>query len=96
MEVAQLKELLGTIATLLFVVFCVIGVTGAYIVGAYKASILNDRLKEQQAAMEKALSILNDQYQALAHHKTIIVERDTDGKVILRALNTAPEEELRK
>ena len=96
MEVAQLKELLGTIATLLFVIFCVIGVAGAYIVGSYKASILNDRLKESQATMEKTIGILNDQYQALAHQKTIVVVRHPDGTTTLQALNTTPDEELRK
>ena len=96
MEIVQIKDLLVTIITLLFMVFCVIGVTGAYIVGAYKASILNDRLKEQQAAMEKAFSILNDQYQALAKQKTIVVQRNSDGTMTLQTLNTTPDEELRK
>jgi len=97
MEVAQLKELLGTIATLLFVVFCVIGVTGAYIVGTYKANLLNDRLKETITALTQALAMQRESYAELAKQKTIVVTRNSNGgPLTIQALNTTPEEEARK
>jgi len=97
MEPAQLKDLLGTIGSILFLCFCIIGVVGAYIVGTYKAKLLSDRLEETISALTKALTMQRKSYAELAKQKTIVVTRDSNGgPLTLQALNTTPEEEARK
>lgn len=97
METAQLKDLLGTIVIILFLAFCIIGVAGAYIVGTYKANLLNDRLKETISALTQALAMQRESYAELAKQKTIVVTRDSNGgPLTIQALNTTPEEEARK
>lgn len=97
MEAAQLKDLLGTIVSILFLAFCIIGVAGGYIVGAYKANILSDRLEETISALKQALVMQRESYAELAKQKTIVVTRNSNGgPLTIQALNTTPEEEARK
>ena len=97
MEVAQLKDLLGTIATVLFLVTCIISMFVSYIVGFYKTKILNDRLEETIAALKQALVIQRENYAELAKQKTIVVTRDSNGgPLTIQALNTTPEDIARK
>ena len=97
MEVTQMKDLLGSISTVLFLIVCVVGLVGGFIVGMYKASLLNERLSESISALKYALVTQHENYEDLVKLKTIVVTRDSENRELtIQALNTTPEELARK
>jgi len=97
MEIAQMKDLFGTVITMLFMAIFLVGLVGAYVVGAYKAKLLNDRLEEAIGALKYALVTQRENYEDLAKQKTIVVTRNGNNKELtIQALNTTPEEYARK